>query len=191
MSKYNFRFDDEPIEPPKPLAPKPVVTVTEYPQLAPPTLPEIPVSKAKPQLSFWTSGFACLAILFFCLWVSTFESCQRVVPPKPDDGTVVIPEGDVFVGIFYEDTDMGSLTDTQRRFLQSADVTAYLQEKAKDWKKLDAQDDVSAIHPVYKEMKDQHMSRLPWIIIKSGSKMASEPILNYDDSMALLKKWLK
>lgn len=188
MGRYNFDMEeDDPI--PTPVLPSPVAPPPAASVLAP--RPPVATQPVPAKVSPWTTGFAFLAVLFFGLYISTFVSCDRDVPPKPDDGTVVVPDGDIYVGIFYQDREMGSLTAGQRQVLQSAELTELLDAKSKGWKKLDVEDDISALDPVYKDMADQHKSKLPWIIIKSGNKMASQPILSYDETIALLNKWLK
>ena len=111
-------------------------------------------------------------------------------------GDVVEPDTDpvdgAYVAIFYNDTDLGSYSASQREFLNSVNTANYLEERKVNWKKIDTDPlDVSNLEKPFQVMAEKHRSKEPWIVIASGKKFASEPIDSNDQAMKLLQKWVK
>lgn len=149
------------------------------------------VASKKAGVSPWTTGFAFLAVLFFGLWLREVVRDRGIVPNPDDDVVVIDPVDGVYVAIFYDNKQSSALTDSQREFLNSANTAQYLDERTTNWKRIDVDDDLAKLDPLFAAMASRHRTRLPWIVIASGKKYASEPIESAEQASALLKKWLK
>jgi len=142
----------------------------------------------KRQFNPWVTILASTTIFFAVLWIRAITGGGPGPGPEPGPGPT--PAGS-YVGIFYNDADVGKYTQGQRDFLNSAAVAGYLEKHATNWKKLDVDESVAGLDPVFQEMADQHKTSLPWMVIRNGKRFSSESIVNADQSLALLKKWLE
>jgi hypothetical protein len=115
---------------------------------------------------------------------------------RGSDSVVVDPDTEpvdgAYVAIFYNDTDLGSYSASQREFLNSVNTANYLEERKVNWKKIDTEPlEISNLEKPFQVMAEKHRSKEPWIVIASGKKFASEPIDSNDQAMKLLQKWIK
>lgn len=118
-------------------------------------------------------------------WLMFRGGSDDTVDPDVD------PVDGAYVAIFYNDTDLGKYTESQREFLNSVNTANYLEGKA-NWKKIDTQPlEISQLEKPFQVMSEKHRSKEPWIVIASGKKFASEPIESNDQAMKLLQKWIK
>ena len=107
-----------------------------------------------------------------------------------DGGDDPAPKGK-YVAIFYDDDEMSEYTSAQRNFLNSVDLTNYLEENTDAWHRLDIDDSVSKLPSVFRQMAEKHRTSLPWVVVVAGGKFASEPINDSEQTYELFKKWLK
>lgn len=104
----------------------------------------------------------------------------------------VDPVSGAYVAIFYNDTDLGNYTKSQRDFINSVNTANWLEERNVNWKKIDTEPlDVSKLEKPFQVMAEKHRSKEPWIVIAAGKKFASEPIETDEQAMKLLQKWVK
>lgn len=112
-----------------------------------------------------------------------------------DSGGEVVPDVEPvkgsYVAIFYQDSDIQTYSASQLEFLNSVNTANWLEEHKVDWQKIDEEDDVSRLPEPFRIMAEKHRSKLPWIVIASGKKFASEPIESNEQAMKLLEKWVK
>lgn len=104
----------------------------------------------------------------------------------------VDPVNGAYVAIFYNDTDLGEYSKSQRDFINSVNTSNWLEEHKVNWKKIDTDPmDVSKLEKPFQVMAEKHRSKEPWIVIAAGKKFASEPIESDVQAMKLLEKWIK
>ena len=119
-------------------------------------------------------------------WLIFRGGSDQVIDPDVD------PVDGAYVAMFYNDTDLGKYTESQREFLNSVNTANYLEERKVNWKKIDTDPmDISRLEKPFQVMSEKHRSKEPWIVIASGKKFASEPIESNDQAMKLLQKWIK
>ena len=119
-------------------------------------------------------------------WLVFRGGADEAVEPDVD------PVDGAYVAIFYNDTDLGNYTKSQRDFINSVDTANWLEEHKVNWKKIDTEPlDVSKLEKPFQVMAEKHRSKEPWIVIAAGKKFASEPIETDEQAMKLLQKWVK
>lgn len=146
------------------------------------------VAETKPTSRGWSIvAFILAACLMFGLGmaVAHWRSGGDDVPPDVD------PVSGTYVAIFYDDAEIQDYTPSQLEFLNSVNTANWLEERKADWQKIDEQDDVSRLPKPFQVMAEKHRSKLPWIVIASGKKFASEPIESNDQAMKLLERVVK
>jgi hypothetical protein len=127
-------------------------------------------------------------VTFFVLWLSTF----RFAPgPGPDPN--VDPVDGAYVAIFYDDKEKGTYTPSQVAAMDSAAVAQFLDDSVTGWKKIDVDqiDELKNLNPVYAEMADMHRAKLPWVVVRAGRKLGSEPVSTPDELLDLVKRTVK
>lgn len=134
----------------------------------------------------WAALLAFLAVTFACLWLSAIWPS---VGPNPD----VDPVDGAYVAIFYDDEEKGDYTADQITAMDSAVVAEFLDETVSGWKKIDVDqlDELKNLKPVYAEMADVHRAKLPWVVVRSGRKLGSEPVTTPDDLIELVNRTAK
>lgn len=147
------------------------------------------VAETKPRSRGWSiAGMSLLVCGMFALGVA-FQWWRSGggddVPPDVD------PVSGTYVAIFYDDAEIQDYTPSQLEFLNSVNTANWLEERKADWQKIDEQDDVSKLPKPFQVMAEKHRSKLPWIVIASGKKFASEPIESNDQAMKLLERVVK
>lgn len=128
-------------------------------------------------LAFMTVFFAVLAMKAY------WPSDDRVGPgPGPD------PVDGAYVAIFWDDEQLQSYSASQREFVQSAVVAAYLDDKATEWYRIDVDENTDGLPAIFREFADMHRSRAdaPWLVAQSGRKLKSEPIVSVEAAMKTL-----
>lgn len=124
-------------------------------------------------------------------FVIGFGICAFLLRDGSDTDPDVDPVDGKYVAIFYDDQELQSYSASQREFLNSVNTANWLEEHKADWQKIDEQDDVSKLPKPFQVMAEKHRSKLPWIVIASGKKFASEPIESNDQAMKLLERVVK
>lgn len=199
MGRIEFT-DDMPMTPQSAVQPttQPIVQPVPFGSVTPVPVPSIvPVAIVKdasapsPTISYWTTGFAFLAILFCGLWLREVAEDWRT-GPDTDDTVVVDPVDGVYVSIVdVKPNDRDQLTDSQRQAVTSAELTGYLDQKNVKWLKYADGESLDAMEPAFQKLDQQHRSKLPWIYIQVGKRLVSQPIDSYDETMSLIKQWVK
>ena len=165
----------------KPQANQPTPVVTQVPVLT-----EAAVSHDSRALKLL--GMIAATVVSF---VIGFGICAFLLRDSSDVDPDVDPVDGKYVAIFYDDQELQSYSASQREFLNSVNTANWLEEHKADWQKIDEQDDVSKLPKPFQVMAEKHRSKLPWIVIASGKKFASEPIESNDQAMKLLERVVK
>lgn len=134
----------------------------------------------------WIGVFAFTTVMFFVLWASTWITMPTPGPgPKPVDGA--------YVAIFYDDAEKQDYTQDQITAMDSAAMAQFLDATVTGWHKIDAQpmESLDKLDPIYTEMAKEHRAKLPWVVVRAGKRLGSEPVTTPDDLMNLVKRTVK
>lgn len=96
-----------------------------------------------------------------------------------------------YVAIFYDDDEVSTYSREQMAFLNSVELTDYLEEHTDEWHRIDVDDSVDKLPEVFRTMEAKHRTSLPWVVVVAGGKFASEPVVDSEQSYELFKKWLE
>lgn len=138
----------------------------------------------------WAAMLAFSTVTFALLWLSTFITIPN---PGPSPDPNVDPVDGAYVAMFYDDEEKGTYSQDQVVAMDSAAMAEYLDGKVTGWKKIDVDqlDELKHLNPIYSELADQHRSKLPWIVVRSGRSLGSEPIENPDQVIKVIERTLK
>jgi hypothetical protein len=182
MSDFNFDDIFE-THAPKPAAdPLPIAPVPTQP-------PSHPATKGSG--SGWVIGILSFTtFLFAILWIMAIIPDGIIPSPGPTPG----PDKGTYALIVYDDQAKADYTDEQRTAIDSAAIADFLTTEVDDWKKVDKDqlDELANLDPAYAPMAEQHMSALPWIVVrKDGRNKGSELIEDPEQLIELVKRSVK
>lgn len=163
----------------QPLPPQPIVP---HPQAHNPQSPyyvEQPIIERKLP---WVN--VILSILVITL--SVMLVLEKMPTDERDDDQPNPTPGKTALALFFDDKEKASYPKEARYALESSKIP----QAAKSilYHRIDMDDNIEALDPIFTDLKDQHMSKMPWVMLSVGKKLISEPLESEDQVLSMLDK---
>lgn len=120
------------------------------------------------------------------------------VPPTPPVPPAPIPDAGFRAMVVYETADLGMMPASQAAILTSAEIQAYMNQKAAkgpdgktaEFRKYDKDVDITKESAAMQKLFQRPRTSLPWIVISNGVSGYEGPLpANIADTLTLLKKF--